>query len=252
MPSVKGHIVALGGGGFGAEPDNPLLDDFILSLASRKPAKICFVPTASSDSAPYLVRFYRAFSGRALAADLTITDTTSLSRRPSNTSDIASFVAGQDIIYVGGGNTANLLSIWRTHGLDKIVREAWVNGAILCGVSAGMLCWFQDGLTDSYGKLAPLGDGLGFITGSACPHYDGEKDRRAAYHEAIAAGMPGGYAADDGVGLHFHGTQLVDVVSSREGSAAYRVELVGSLVEETRVEARYLGSAKIAPQPPTA
>ena len=252
MSNVKGHIVALGGGGFPVEPDNPLLEDFILSLASRKPAKICFVPTASADAAPYLVRFYRAFSGRALATDLTIFDTTSLPRRPSNTSDIASFVAEQDIIYVGGGNTANLLAIWRTHGLDKILRDAWVNGAILCGVSAGMLCWFQDGLTDSYGKLAPLGDGLGFIAGSACPHYDGEKDRRAAYHEAIAAGMPGGYAADEGVGLHFQGTELVDVVSSREGSAAYRVELAHGLVEETRLEARYLGSSKIAPRPPTA
>jgi dipeptidase E len=249
MPSIKGHIVALGGGGFGKEPDNPLLDDFILALTARNPARICFVPTASADSAPYLVQFYRAFSGRALAADLTIFEPASLPRRPSNTPDIASFVAEQDIIYVGGGNTANLLSIWRTHGLDKILRDAWVNGAVLCGVSAGMLCWFQDGLTDSYGKLAPLGDGLGFIAGSACPHYDGEKERRAAYHEAIAAGMLGGYAADDGVGLHFQGADLADVVSSREGSAAYRLELVRGRVEETRLEARYLGSSNIAPRP---
>jgi dipeptidase E len=252
MPSVKGHIVALGGGGFPTEPDNPLLDDFILSLASTKLPKVCFVPTASADTAPYLVRFYRAFSGRALATDLTIFDTPALPRRPSNTSDIAGFVSQQDIIYVGGGNTANLLAIWRTHGLDKILRDAWVNGAILCGRSAGMICWFQDGLTDSFGKLAPLRDGLGFIVGSACPHYDGEKERRSAYHEAIAAGLPGGYAADDGVGLHFQGADLVDIVSSRQGSTAYRVELVGGLIEETRLEARYLGSSNSAPRPRTA
>lgn len=241
MPGGNAHIVALGGGGFSMEPGNPLLDDFVLSLAPQRPARICFVPTASADSAPYLVRFYRAFSGRALATDLTIFDTTSLPRRPSNTAEIASFIAEQDIIYVGGGITANLLSIWRRHGLDKILRNAWVNGAILCGISAGMICWFQDGLTDSYGKLAPLGDGLGFIAGSACPHYDGEKDRRSAYHEAIAAGLPGGYAADDGVALHFRGADLVDVVSSREEASAYRVELVRGIVEETRLAARYLG-----------
>jgi dipeptidase E len=249
MPSVKGHIVALGGGAFSMEPDNSLLDNFILSLAPTKLPKVCFVPTASADSAPYLVRFYRAFSGRALATDLTIFDAPALPRRPSNTSDIAGFVAQQDIIYVGGGNTANLLAIWRTHKLDKILHDAWVNGAILCGISAGMICWFQDGLTDSFGKLAPLRDGLGFIAGSACPHYDGEKERRAAYQAAIAAGIPGGYAADDGVGLHFQGSDLVDIVSSREGSAAYRVELVDGLVEETRLDTRYLGSPNTAPPP---
>lgn len=228
------------------EPDNPLLDDFILSLAPRKPAKICFVPTASADSPMYLVKFYRAFSGRALPTDLTIFDPPSMPRQPAHTSDLAGFVAEQDIIYVGGGNTANLLSIWRAHGLDRILHDAWKNGAILCGVSAGMLCWFSDGLTDSYGRLGALGDGLGFIDASACPHYDGENERPPAYREAIAAGLPGGYAADDGAALHFRGTELIEVVSSRDGASAYRVELVDGQVKETRLEARYLGASSVA------
>jgi peptidase E len=171
----RGHIVALGGGGFSMEADNPLLDDFILSLAPNQPARICFVPTASADSSTYLVKFYRAFSGRALASDLTIFDPSTVPRRPAHTSDLVSYVAEHDIVYVGGGNTANLLAIWRVHGLDRVLHEAWVQGKILCGVSAGMICWFQDGLTDAFGRLGPLGDGLGFIEGSACPHYDGER-----------------------------------------------------------------------------
>lgn len=245
---VRGHIVALGGGGFSMEPDNPLLDDYILSLAPKQPAKICFIPTASADSAQYLVRFYRAFSGRAMATDLTIYGSNPLPRQPKHTSEIASYVADQDIFYVGGGNTANLLAIWRTHGLDRVLREAWVQGKVLCGISAGMICWFQDGLTDSFGHLAPLGDGLGFLDGSACPHYDGEKERPEAYRKAIREGMAPGYAADDGAALHFKGAGLVEVVTSRQNAAAYRLELIDGQVSETRLPARYLGAGDAGPQ----
>lgn len=236
-----GHIVALGGGGFSTEPDNPLIDDFILSLSARQPAKICFVPTASADSAPYLVKFYRAFSGRAIATDLTIFDPSAVPRRPSHTSEIANFIAGQDIFYVGGGNTANLLAIWRAHGIDGALREAWRSGKILCGISAGMICWFRDGLTDSFGGLAPLGDGLGLIQASACPHYDGESGRPAAYRKAISDGMVGGYAADDGIALHFQGTKFIEAVSSRENACAYRVDLIDGRVEEKKLATRFLG-----------
>ena len=223
------------------EPDNTLLDDFVLSLIPRKPARICFLPTASADSAAYIVSFYRAFSGRASPTDLTIFDPKSLPRRPCRTSDIADFVATQDIIYVGGGNTANLLSVWRAHGVDRILHDAWTRGLVLCGVSAGMICWFRDGVTDSFGPLRPLGDGLGFIDASACPHYDGEAGRRSAYHAAIEQGLPWGYAADDGAALHFRGTQLAEAVSSREKASAYRVQLLNGRAEETRLPTRYLG-----------
>jgi dipeptidase E len=241
MTEIKGQIVALGGGGFSMEPDNPLLDDFILSLVPQTPAKICFIPTASADSPQYLVKFYRAFSGRAIATDLTIFDPPAVPRCPSHTSEIASFVAAQDIFYVGGGNTANLLAVWRAHGVDRVLHEAWCAGKILCGISAGMICWFRDGLTDSFGELAPLGDGLGFIEASACPHYDGEPERPAAYHQAISNGMVSGYAADDGAALHFRGTELVEVVSSRENASAYRVELIDGRVTETKLATRFLG-----------
>lgn len=243
MTAINGQIVAMGGGGFSMEPDNPLLDDYILSLAPGSPPKICFIPTASADSAPYLVKFYRAFSGRAIATDLTMFDPPAVPRHPSLTSEIASFVAGQDILYVGGGNTANMLAVWRAHGVDRVLREAWHAGKILCGISAGMICWFRDGLTDSFGGLAPLGDGLGFIEASACPHYDGEPGRPAAYRQAISNGMIGGYAADDGAALHFHGTELVQVITSRTEAAAYRLELVHGQVQETRLPTRFLGKS---------
>lgn len=241
MTEIKGQIVAMGGGGFSMEPDNPLLDDFILSLVSKTPAKICFIPTASADSPQYLVKFYRAFSGRAIATDLTLFDPPAVPRHPSLTSQIASFVAEQDIFYVGGGNTANLLAMWRTHGVDGVLCEAWYTGKILCGISAGMICWFRDGLTDSFGGLAPLGDGLGFIEASACPHYDDEPERPAAYRQAISNGMVSGYAADDGAALHFRGTKLVEVVSSRANASAYRVELIDGRVTETKLTTRFLG-----------
>lgn len=238
-----GHIVAMGGGGFSMEPENPLLDDFVLGLSRRQPARVCFVPTASADAATYIVRFYRAFAGRCIPADLTLWNPESLPRRPARTSDLAAFLAEQDVIYVGGGDTANLLVLWRCHGLDVLLRHAWSHGAVLAGVSAGMLCWFKGGVTDSFGGLEPLNDGLGLIDATACPHYDGEAQRRPAYQGAIAGGMQAGYAADDGAALHFCGSNLVEVVSSRLQAGAYRVELIGKDVAETRLPVRFLGLA---------
>jgi peptidase E len=232
----------MGGGGFSMEPDNPLLDDFVLSLARRHPAKVCFVPTASAEAATYLVRFYRAFSGRAVPADLTLFDSPTLPRRPPRTSDFPAFLAEQDVIYVGGGNTANLLAVWRAHRLDAALREAWTTGAVLSGVSAGMLCWFRGGITDSYGAYDPLVDGLGFIDALACPHYDGEALRRPAFHRLVEQQSTRGYAADDGAALHFHGTDLVEAVSSRPDSGVYRVEQVSGRAVETRLAVRFLGA----------
>jgi len=238
----NGHIVAMGGGGFSMEPDNPLLDDFILGLSHRHPARVCFVPTASADAAAYIVRFYRAFAHRCVPTDLTLWESQTLPRQPNRTSELAAFIAEQDVIYVGGGNTANLLVLWRQHGLDLAFREAWSRGAVLAGVSAGMLCWFSGGVTDSFGGLEPLHDGLGFLDATACPHYDGEPGRRPAYHRAIAEGMKGGYAADDGAALHFRGPTLVEAISSKPEASAYRVELDAAGVTETRLPIRFLGN----------
>ncbi|MEM7003195.1 MAG: peptidase E [Pseudomonadota bacterium] len=241
-PTGTGHIVAMGGGGFSMEPDNPLLDDYVLSLAPQQPAKVCFVPTASADAESYLVKFYRALANRAVVTDLTLTDRSFVPRQPANSSDLAEFVAAQDIIYVGGGSTANLLALWRAHGLDTILRQAWQQGKIMCGVSAGMLCWFSAGLTDSFGTLAPLHDGLGLIAASACPHYDGESQRRPAYHAALRQGFPSGYAADDGAALHFVGDSLLKAVASRPQARAWQVQCVDGEVIEQALPTTYLGA----------
>jgi dipeptidase E len=238
----QSHLVAMGGGGFLMEPENPLLDDFVLGLARRQAARVCFIPTAAADSARSIARFYRAFSAKCVATDLTLFEQPALPRRPARTEDLADFVAQQDVFYVGGGNTAHLLALWRIHGLDRLLRDAWEKGAVLAGVSAGMICWFQASVTDSFGGVAPLHDGLGFLDGSACPHYDGEALRRPKYQALIAEGFPAGYAADDGAALHFTGTALSEVVSSRPQASAYRVELRDGQIAEERLATRFLGA----------
>ena len=156
-------------------------------------------------------------------------------RRPCSTlfvrevEDIRSFLLDQHLIYVGGGNTANMLAIWRLHGVDVVLREAWSRGIVLAGVSAGANCWFEACSTDSFGPhLAPLNDGLGFLAGSFCPHYDGELLRKPTYERWVAEGvLPAGYAADDGVGLVFRGIELTEAVSEVAGGRAFRVEPSG-------------------------
>jgi dipeptidase E len=151
--------------------------------------------------------------------------------------DIDAYCLQQDIIVVGGGNTANMLAIWRVHGFDAILREAWESGVVLFGASAGMICWFEAGVTDSFGpQLEGMRDGLGFLAGSACPHYDGEERRRPRYRELVDGGFPAGIAADDGVALNYDGTELAEVVTVREGGQAYRVERGA----ETPIDARLL------------
>jgi dipeptidase E len=144
------------------------------------------------------------------------------------------FLLEQDVIYVGGGNTANLLAIWRLHGIDKAMRRAWQSGVILCGVSAGMICWFESGVTDSFGSLRELVEGLAFLPGSACPHFDGEAQRRPTYHRLIREKkLPAGVAADDGAAIHYIDKRIHRCVASRPKARAYRVLLCdGLLIEE--------------------
>jgi dipeptidase E len=230
----------MGGGGFSMEPDNPLLDRFVLSLARSSPPRVCFVPTASGDADGYVADFYRAFS----ALDCRPSDLGLFER---TIGDLESFVLEQDVIYVGGGNTASLLAVWRAHGLDRALRRAWQEGVVLCGLSAGMNCWFQQSVTDSFdvARLAALHDGLGLLPGSACPHYDGEEERQPTFTRLVAAGeLPDGWAADDGAGLVFDGHELVEVVASRPDAGAYRVERTADGgVSERPLAVRYLGQA---------
>ena len=228
------QIVAMGGGGFSMEPQNLLLDDYVLALTKRKNPRVCFVPTASGDSAGYIERFHTAFKNRAESSHLPLFNLGKIVPRK--------LLLKQHVIYVGGGNTANMLAIWRVHGVDKILREAWRRGIILAGVSAGMICWFEAGVTDSFGPLAPLRDGLGFLPGSACPHYDGEKNRRPSYRKFVARGFPAGLAADDGAAVHFIGRKLFRGMSSRPNAKVYSVRKVGTRVIETPIPTGYLGA----------
>jgi dipeptidase E len=225
------NIVALGGGGFGGAGDDAALDDFVLELAGQERPAVCFVPTASGDADSYVVRFHAAFPpGRARASHLP------LFARDGR--DLRKHLLAQDVIYVGGGNTVNMLAIWRAHGMDAILREAWEAGVVLAGMSAGALCWFEGGVTDSYGAVDGLPDGLCFLPGSMCPHFDSERGRRPVYHRLVADGtLPPGIAADDNCALHFHGTSLVEAVASRDGAGAYRIDASG----ESPLPARRLG-----------
>lgn len=228
------QIIALGGGGFLMEPENPLLDTYILAQAGKARPKICFVPTASGDSEKMVAAFYDFFK------DYDCEPThLSLFKPPSR--DLEAFVLEKDILYVGGGNTKNLLALWREWGLDEVMRKAWEEGVVLAGISAGSLCWFEDGITDSYGDgLEPI-QALGFLQGSNCPHYDGEAERRPVYQQLIAAGaVHSGIAADDGVALHYIGTEISRVVSSRPEANAYRVAFSGE-IQESVIPAHFLG-----------
>jgi peptidase E len=229
---VSGHIVAIGGGGF---PDTEPLRRYALSLARAERPRVCFVPTASGDDPAAIARFYRAFSVLdCVPVDLTLFDRT--------VEDLPAFVAEQDVFYVGGGNTASLLGVWRAHGLDVLLRRALADGAVLSGSSAGMNCWFEASTTDSFGRemLAPLYDGLGLLPGSACPHYDAEEQRRPLYHGLIANGFPPGWAADNQAALHFADGELVEALASSTTAKGYRVELREGAVVEVELPTRRL------------
>jgi len=218
------HIVGLGG--HGDTPEQTLaLMRHIASLTGKARPRVLHVPTAVGDSPEYTVAFYERW-GR-------LGEPSHLRFFPYPPSDLRELALAQDAISVGGGNTANMLAIWRLHGFDRILREAWESGVVLFGGSAGMICWFEAGVTDSFGpQLEGMEDGLGFLAGSACPHYDGEALRRPRYRELVAGGFPEGLAADDGVGLHFVGTELREVVTCRQGAAAYRVTRGGEQLLE--------------------
>jgi dipeptidase E len=208
-------------GGF---PHETLLDH-VLALAPGN--RVLFVGTANREESGQTVFWYELLRDRARM--------THLSFFPWPPPDLREVALAQDVILVGGGNTANALAIWRTHGFDEILREAWDSGVLLTGWSAGMICWFEQGVTDSFGpELGPL-ECLGFLTGSACPHYHGEERRQPAYRELVATGFPGGVAADDDVALHYVGDELREAVTSREGASAYFVSPDGERPIETRL-----------------
>ncbi len=202
MPEPQ--IVAMGG--LGEDQEAGTLIRFVLGLTGKERPRVCLIPTAGAEKAEYIVRFYAELNRFADCSHVTFF--------PWPPENLRELVLSQDVLFVSGGSTANMLAVWRAHGFDQIVREAWEQGIVLAGSSAGMICWFEAGVTDSFGpQLEGMRDGLGFLPGSACPHYDGEELRRPVYQELVANGFPPGIAADDAVGLHYVGTELREVVT---------------------------------------
>jgi dipeptidase E len=231
------QVVAFGGGGFSMEAGNPLLDDYVLAATGRERPKVCFLPTASGDADHYIVRFYRHFGGGRCEPSHV-----SLFRRDGGAPAPRDHLLEQDLVYVGGGCVRSMLGAWRAHGLDRVLREAWAGGVVMCGLSAGSLCWFEQGLTAFHGEESVPVAGLGLLAGSNAVHYDKESRRRPDYHAAIAAGLAPGWAADDGAALHFTGAALSRVVASRPAATAYRVDQIADRVVETPLATEQLGA----------
>ncbi|MBW8480810.1 peptidase E [Actinomadura parmotrematis] len=235
------HILAIGGGSFISDrrdvrEPSPLIR-YAVDLTGQDRPRVCFLTTAVGDAPDYLAYFYAGFA--KLDADVS-----HLAVYPMpNVDDIREHLLAQDLVYVSGGSVANLLALWRVHGIGDVMREAWEAGVVLSGQSAGALCWHVGGNTDSYGPaLRPLTDGLAFLPYSCGVHYDSDPQRRELLHASVGDGtLPRGYAADESVALHYVGTEFVQAVSFREGAGAYLVEPDGSGgAKETRIEPRLL------------
>jgi len=230
------QIISIGGGGFYRDAENLELEKYIIRQSGVENPRVAFVPTASGEPDHYIASFYAAFL--------------KLGCRPSvltlfkRTPDLRSFLLAQDVIYVGGGNTKSLLAVWRDWGIAEVIREAWESGVVLAGVSAGAICWFEQGLTDSFSDgLRPLAC-LGFLPGSCCPHYDGEPQRRPSYHRLLASDdIFAGVAIEDWAGVHFKEREIYRVISSKRGARAYSLRSVYGSVQEVALPGEFLDPA---------
>lgn len=229
------RIVAIGGGGFSVRPGDPELDQYVLDVANTPTPRICLLPTASGDPDEQVQRFYRAFYELPC-----VPSHVSLFRLGAKPIDLRAHLLDQDVIYVGGGSMANLLAIWRVHGLDVILRDAWHAGIVLCGISAGSMCWFRAGVTKSHGepRIAP---GLGFLPYSNSVHWSSETDRRIVFRRAIEdQDLPAGYGVDDGAALLFAGRKLAEAVATRRSAGAFHL---------TATDERALACSELSPPP---
>jgi len=214
-------IIAIGGGGFSHEPENPLLDLYVLKQSTKKKPKICFLPAANPNPALYTKNFQKAFSRYDCK-------TSALSLLSPHTADLSDFLLSQDIIYVGGGNTKSMIALWQTWHIDKILRQAWEQGIVLAGVSAGAICWFEHGFTDSIPGTITLLPCLGLLKGTCCPHYDGEPVRQQAVKAMMAEDrIQSTYVIDDSAAIHFSGNEVKTAVSSVKGKKAAFINHTG-------------------------
>jgi peptidase E len=243
MPARESQILATSGGWAGPSTGpcrsrrGPLVNH-ALRLTGKSRPRLCFLATAGGDNKAEIAGYYNAFAG----SDDAIVSHLELFLMP-NVTDPAAHLLSQDVIWVGGGSVANLLAVWRAHDLDQVFREAWERGVVLAGVSAGSICWHAGGTTDSFGlDLRAVTNGLALLPHSNGVHHDAEAGRRPLFHQLIGDGtLPDGYATDNGVGLHYVGTELREVLSQADGAKGYRVERVGAgEVRETVLEPRLL------------
>lgn len=242
------HVVATGAGKAMMERRNDPTHDYILELTGKERPRVLFVGTATGDDTAYIVSFYSTYDSDRCAPH-------HLPLFHRAVDDLAGFVKGFDVIHVGGGNTANMLDVWKRQGLDEIMREMWEDpdsNVVFTGGSAGGICWFEGGTTDSYGPtLQVLPEGLGFLHGSFCPHYDAEDQRRPLFHASLLSGeLSTGYAVGNLQSLHFENSEFVTAISPVEDSLALRVEAIDGKIVETALPTKVLtGNAPIVKGP---
>ena len=227
--SEKGQIIAIGGGGFGRNPNHRKIEKYILELTGKEKPNVVFFPTASAENQAYIIQFYKCF--------------TKMSCEPSHvtffqrTPRLDSIINTADVIYVGGGNTKSMLAVWQEWKLDKLLLKAYNNGKILCGVSAGAICWFEQGITDSWASNLNVMDCLGFLPEMACPHYQEEKDRRPDVHKMLKQGKCGpGWAIDGGAAIHFKNGKYYKSIQFYSDSYVHYVSIKNGVVNEDKKE----------------
>ena len=228
MESTTGQIIAIGGGGFGRNPNNPLIEEYIVNQSDNPKPNILFIPTASAEDKGYIVNFYKAFG--QFNASLSVLNF--FQRTPR----LDSLINKQDIIYVGGGNTKSMIAVWKEWKLDKLLLRAYSKGSILCGVSAGAICWFEKGITDSWASNLNIMDCLSLLPGACCPHYDSESDRRPTVHKLIKNGkLNECYSIEDGAAIHFKSGKLNQGISFYKNSHSYIVKNIGGDIVEEKI-----------------
>ncbi|MBL4680997.1 MAG: Type 1 glutamine amidotransferase-like domain-containing protein [Pseudomonadales bacterium] len=226
------QIITIGGGGFSNGTELGL-DSYVLQQSNTHRPKIGFIGTASGDDTRYVVRFFSRFSKLDCEPSAL-----SLFGRVQNLED---WILSQDIIFVGGGNTKSMLGVWSCWGIPSILNTALNNGTILCGVSAGAICWFESGITDSIDSSLTALAGLGFLNGSCCPHYSAEPERKPVYERLVASKeIAGGIAIDDGAAVHWINGEPKKIVSGKNGASAYSVKMHDSILKTKKIK-----SAKI-------
>ncbi len=235
-----GQIIALGGGGFSDSPDNLLLDEYILLQTNKAKPKILFLPTAGGDHPDYTAKFYRTY--KKLNCKPSHLE---LSRKSIAYKKLEQAVMSSDAVFAGGGSPAYLMQVWRKCGLDKIIKRAWAEGIVLSGMSAGAICWYEDGFKNPSPDVWRRIKCLGFLEGSFCPHYDKRGELRKAYRNMVSKGrLADGYGVEDGVALHYSGTGLKYIVSAVQGAKAFRVQKSGFRARENELKPAYLGLLK--------